>query len=363
MSAGPVRQHDLQTTTDNMRNSFKFLDISMNAKDIKAPRFQYRHQRHFLGSIAIPVWLLIITLFPKAFAQQEIPDTTHITIFLSSIPSTAKVFLDSVYKGLTPLSITSSRKHKHLLRLELTDYVTHNQWISTRTDTVHLAITLIPNYSWLKIETIPANTRILIDDSLIVSSQTMTQVPVGTHNLKFENYQRGRSIECSINVNPADTICLRATLGTTSIKPVVFSILIPGAGQFYDHATLDGMGFFLGTIAAIYIGTRTNKDHEMASKAYQDSYASYLSASSENAASRFRSETLSQLDKMNSSARIKNWTFGIAAGLYMANLVDVILFHRLDDIIEFRSDSSNVSMSPLLSLDLNHLRVGIILNF
>lgn len=300
---------------------------------------------------------------PKVCAQQNLRDTAAIMVNVTSIPASAEVYLDSTFEGVTPLSISVDRKRKHLITVQASEYVTHNQWLIRGADTVVLSIVLKPNYSWLKAKTDQEDTRILVDDTMSVTPQEITRIAIGRHNLRFERPRDDRFIERVITLNPADTVCFRGELGARSFTPVALSIVIPGAGQFYDRARFKGIGFFLGTVAALYLGVEASKDRDQASSEYDDTYALYLKAGTEEVASRLRSETVSRLDRVNSLTRRENWLIGLAASIYAANLIDVFLFHRFDDSVEFEQNSSNVHLSPFVSANPDRAQVGLTFTF
>lgn len=311
--------------------------------------------------LVIVILCMVCAGSSRVGAQQDLKGTATITIIVTSLPSRAEVFLDSVSIGLTPLSFSVDRKQRHLLKVERNEYVPYYRWIPLDKDTVDFSAVLKPNYSWLTVRATPQDAQIIIDDSISVASQEITRVATGFHTVRVENHQRSRWLERRMMLNPADTVSFEAVLGAKSIIPTALSILVPGAGQMYDRSTLKGIGFFLGTFTAAYIAMQADKNHDDAFRLYQDSYALYLNASTEESASKLRAETLTHLDEANSAARRKNWFLAITTVLYAANIIDVVLFHNLDDDIEFNPNSSNVKLTPVVSADQIH--VGFVINF
>ncbi len=306
--------------------------------------------------------LAILLINCNLFGQDQKEDSTKIFFSLITMPPNTSVYLDSVFMGTTPLSFKAERKHKYLLSLDAEEYVPYNRWISPEDDTVNLNITMKMNYSWVKIGTNETDSKISLDDSIHIIPDEIFRISTGIHKLRVENSEGTRFIEREFESGATDTIGFNALIGISSFFPVVLSAVIPGSGQFYDNSKLEGVALFVGTLSALFLGINADNQKQSAYGEYQNLYSQYLNANDEETADKFRAESISKLEEVNSYTKQKNWYFGITLGLYLFNLIDSYLFHSFDDFLEFDKGFGNVSITPFVLLKQQGIDLGIQFN-
>jgi len=323
---------------------------------------QHRSFHKLLLNNFYSLLLAILLINCNLFGQDQKEDSTKIFFSLITMPPNASVYLDSVFMGTTPLSFKAERKQKYLLSLEAEEYVPYNRWISPEDDTVNLNITMKMNYSWVKIATNETDSKIFLDDSIHIIPDELFRISTGIHKLRIENSEETRFIEREFESGATDTIGFNALIGIPSFFPVAISAVIPGSGQFYDNSKLEGVAFFVGTLSALLLGINAENQKQSAYGEYQNLYNQYLNANDEETADKFRAESISKLEEVNSYTKQKNWYFGITLGLYLFNLIEAYLFHSSDDFLEFDKEFSNVSIAPFVLLKQQGINLGIQLN-
>jgi hypothetical protein len=316
--------------------------------------------------IAFSCLLVIVAASAACLTAQEMPrDSTAITIRVSSVPANAEVFMDSVLQGRSPLTIITTNVRRHLVEVLLAEHVPYYQWVGRQTrDTLNVKVKLKPNWAWLSIHVFPPHSRVRIDTSEMGDpAGRLVRVSVGTHTLHFEDSAAQRSIDRPVEVRAADTVCINGRLGVPSLYPVVTSMFIPGSGQFYDRAPVEGAAFLAGVAASFYLMAKAASEYSQANADYSALLASYRSAVGETEALNLRNETLRGLDKSNSLARKRNVMVGITVAVYVANVLDAYLFHRKNDLVEFPANCDHGVVAPAVSMDDRGCRAGITITF
>jgi hypothetical protein len=254
---------------------------------------------------------------------------------------------------MSPLRIFAPRTGRHLVGVHFPEHVSYHQWISKpKRDTIEIRAKLKPHWSWLGIHVSPPGARARIDTSDYLGTQgELVRVPVGIHTLYFEDRATGRTVDRKIDVQPADTALIGATLGTPSLFPLVTSIFIPGSGQFYDRSPIEGLGFLVGVAASLYFTMETIHEHDQAIADYQNRFSAYKAATGEGEALQLRNDMLASLDRSHSLAKRSNVMVGVSAVIYLANLLDVYFFHLQDDIVEFPGKFEPGRFSPSLGMN------------
>ncbi|MDD1669896.1 MAG: PEGA domain-containing protein [Methanomicrobiales archaeon] len=197
------------------------------------------------------------------FSLQKIVQTGSIT-FLST-PSGAYIYLDGVYRGRTPLTVTDVSAGTHGITLEATGYY---DWKTTTTvgegssQTISATLTPTSSMGWISVSSRPTGATVYLDG--VVKGQTPSQgsltleAPAGDHTLKltlsgYQDYTTG------VNVRMDTTSTISATLTSTSIASTgtlsVASSPSP-ANVYVDNAF---KGVTPVTLTGIQAGIRTVK--------------------------------------------------------------------------------------------------------
>ena len=120
---------------------------------------------------------IIISMPPTAWASSNIlsytvrsitPPTYYGRIIATSHPQRAKVYLDNVYKGVTPLNLDRVTAGQHRIKLVKTGYQDWSSYISvspSRTTTVSADLVPLPAYGLISVYCNQGNAKIYLDGS------------------------------------------------------------------------------------------------------------------------------------------------------------------------------------------------------
>lgn len=205
------------------------------------------------------------TVTVRSGQQSEIrftltPIQQYGSIEITSVPSGAYVYMDGVYKGRTPLTLTSVSAKSHIIELDRAGYY---DWKSTVTVTpgvtryVDARLTPLPSESTGAIDVVsyPAGADVFLDDKYqgktpSAGVYTISNVAVGSHTLRvaLSGYQ---DYITTVSVSAATTSHVTAALqpgqpGTTGSIAVTSSP--SGADVYIDNVykgitplTVDGI--------------------------------------------------------------------------------------------------------------------------
>lgn len=108
---------------------------------------------------------------------------------------------------------------------------------------------------------------------------------------------------------------------------ILKSAIIPGWGQFSTPATTEGVLFLAGTVASVGATLYLANDYSKKLLIYQDIQKEYLAAQNTADAVRLRGDMNAAYETSNNAYKTKNIAVYTAAGVYIANLANVLLFH------------------------------------
>ena len=186
------------------------------------------------------------------------PTTGNIEI--SSSPSGAGVYVDGVYYGTTPHTVSNLAAGNHDLRLTYSGYKDYRDTLTIvagQTETTYAVLTAESTYGTLSVSTTPSNANIYLDGSYKgTSPRTIGGLPQGAHTLEITmpGYQEWAN---TINIHSNQVTYVTATLtadpqvttGSISVtsNPSYASVYIDSA---YYGTTNPGHALVANNIAA-----------------------------------------------------------------------------------------------------------------
>ena len=112
-------------------------------------------------------------------------------------------------------------------------------------------------------------------------------------------------------------------------KTALYSLFVPGSGQFYAENTLRGLIFFTATVASGYLLYSTNATYLDDNSLLTQYERDYTSAVGLNDIDKTRSLYLSQVDQVN-QLQIQLLNYGVALGTtWLLNLIDAVFFNGI----------------------------------
>lgn len=188
------------------------------------------------------------------------------SVSITSSPSGAYVYMDGVYKGRTPLTLSNVAATSHNIELDLAGYYDWKTTISVAagvTRYVDARMSPIPSETTGRIDVVssPAGADVFLDGihqgkTLSTEPFTISNVRVGTHNVRvaLSGYQ---DYTTSVEVRGATTSYVNAALHpgqSTSIGSIAVSSSPSGAEIYVDNAF---KGITPLTVDGISAGTHT----------------------------------------------------------------------------------------------------------
>jgi len=173
----------------------------------------------------------IYTFFDKEFTI-SIPTGS---ISISSTPSGAKVYLDGVYKGTTPLSLENVVSKSHTVRVVKEGYKEETKAVSLGAgEAINLNIQLKRLTGSISVSSSPSGASVYLNGLYKgVTPITLTDVPIGTYSIKLTKSGYG-DVTKTISVSAGKTTYVSETLtgyGSLSISsnPSGASVYLDGS--------------------------------------------------------------------------------------------------------------------------------------
>ncbi len=107
------------------------------------------------------------------------------TLFINSEPAEAEIYIDGLYRGNTPLTISDLPPGMTDIKLEKQYFEDHRAQIGlAEGETKNLNVNLVRKTGILKIQTIPSNAQVELDGKIIGSTPLeLNDIPFGNHRL------------------------------------------------------------------------------------------------------------------------------------------------------------------------------------
>ncbi len=177
-------------------------------KDLISKEFMPEISKDF-KNFTITIKGIIVSLPPVAWVSSNLlsytvrpitpPPTYYGRIIVTSQPQRAKVYLDNVYKGLTPLNLDRVTSGQHHIKLAMAGYQDWSNYVSvspSRTTTVSADLIPLPVYGSISIYCNQGDAKIYLDGSYqkrtsANKSVELKNVKQGYHELMItkEGYQ------------------------------------------------------------------------------------------------------------------------------------------------------------------------------
>ena len=195
------------------------------------------------------------------------PVNTAGSLYLLSDPSGSNIYLDSVYKGITPMTISNVAAGTHILEIDHSGYY---DWRSTvevpsgGTRTVSATLNPMPasTTGWIYVSSSPGGASVTLDGSAVgqtpySGSLKLNNVAAGVHTvaLSLTNYAP-YSTQVTVTSNTVSEVSavLQHSNPPTETGSISVSSEPPGAQVFLDNAFV---GITPVTLNSVTVGTHT----------------------------------------------------------------------------------------------------------
>jgi hypothetical protein len=288
----------------------------------------------------------------SAAIQSASLDSASCSLSISSEPSDAAVYLDSVLVGRTPVVLNNLEEREYSLIIM---HHERERWISSaravRGKLITVAAILPFRKGYLIVNSAPVDAEFYLDGQpLIRKSSNRYEVVSGNHEVEVRSNSLQRSAKQKIYISVHNELGLEADIGYHSSTAPLFSLLLPGLGQIYEGSIYEGAAYAAGAAGLVLFSAVRNTDYQRTLAAYRISHESYLNAYTEPEINRFRGEMIGKKSIADRSYRYRTVAYSAVIGLYLYNVIDAILFHSLDDRIRAiqygKSTQSSYSLLP-----------------
>jgi hypothetical protein len=165
------------------------------------------------------------------------------SISISSSPSGAAIYLNGIYKGTTPKTISSVEVGSHTIKLEKYGYEAVTRTVTVRAgETANTSETLThlaQETGSISISSSPSGADIYLNGVYNgTTPATITGVPPGAHTLKLEKYGYVEWLT-SVHIKPGVTESITAHMTTTDVSPPAIRIDKPATIDQNNNGLLE----------------------------------------------------------------------------------------------------------------------------
>jgi hypothetical protein len=267
------------------------------------------------------------------FLQQAPTPSEFARLKVSGSPDSSRVYLDSVYRGRSPIVIDSVKPGPHSIwvyKVGFTSQLIH--FAAHAGETAELLPQLLPAFGDLVVTSNREDTRFFLDGRLIgEGAETDSTLAPTTYLLEARSGDRSAAAEISITREQKNFWSV--ALGVPSTKRVVLGGLFPGTNQLSDASFVKGCLFLGAAIGSVAYLAMTDRTYRTAQSAFDDARAAYLVARDEPTARSTHEFMRLKHDALKDASVRANVALGVTISVWALNLVDVILHHALTDTI------------------------------
>ena len=260
---------------------------------------------------------------------------------VKSTPPGAKVYLDDELLGETPLEKGELRAGERRLSLIAKK---HEPWASVvvvpEDSVVQITAELVREHGTLDVSVAPSDGLIVIEgDTLAEGSLVGHKLPQGQYLVRLIRPSSGVTAEQMVYVPLEGTVRIEAKLNEKTLKPVLWSALVPGLGQFVSGAKTEGAILLSGTAVLGGWATYNVISYSSALSTYEDARQQYLDEStSEDLLLQYRNDMKLAYDTAQKKYTVRNISIAVFGAFYLYTLVDAYLFHTETVVLTVRNE-------------------------
>ncbi|MBS3742359.1 MAG: PEGA domain-containing protein [Candidatus Cloacimonetes bacterium] len=251
---------------------------------------------------------------------------------IKTIPSRASIYIDNQPVEQTVYELPAG---KHRIRVEKTHYQTISRLIEIKQNKrIKRTFTLKPTTGKLYLNTIPdyAQIQLLRNGKQVYSftgDKVLNDIQTGIYQLKANaKYHEPGSKMIRVKRNETTEASLELVRKHRSKESaILWSLFIPGAGQFYSIKQNTRGGIYLATgigsaAASLYYMKKVNT----LQKDYDNIKDSYQNSQDLDNIELYREKMMDKYDELHQKEQIRNYTLIALGSVYVINLLDAIIF-------------------------------------
>ena len=178
------------------------------------------------------------------------------------------------------------------------------------------------------------SSKIFIDNKLIDNIKNNSKLlKSGIHNLIVDIENEKSRLGMDFNIKPDKNYKVVLKKNKFFIRPFLYSVILPGIGQFSDGARAKGALIFVSTFTLATATILSSVNYSKKINNYNAERINYLNAMNEY-------DALADRDNMNilknDADKALTWKrifTGLFLGAYIYNIIDVLFYHSFKDVL------------------------------
>ncbi len=238
--------------------------------------------------------------------------------------------------GKTPILEYKINNFIHKFKIEKENYVPWEEYFGIGRRLEKKTINLHSIYSSLSFNNFSNDLKLYIDGVLLDSTKFANyKLLIGSHRIQLIDAKYDCEISKNINMEPDNHYEIYLDRNKFSLRPLIYSAIIPGLGQISNQYYQKGTLILLSTIASGCLTAWSINNHHRKTDEYNSFQDKYRLAKTEADASYYHSMTQNAYDKVNTASKLKSLAIGTMIGVYLYNLLDAVLFSGRLDLIRY----------------------------
>jgi hypothetical protein len=270
-----------------------------------------------------------------------------------SEPSNADIFLNDSLIGKTPAGpykVPLGVNKIKIVKEKEYSWENNIQFYKLNSHLHIINANLHSRYSQLKMGSLPIEYEINFDGKKLSENEvkSLSKIRSGEHYISINRGLNKNVLESKFFVDPDTTYFLIEKINQFTVRPFLYSLVIPGLGQFSEGSKTKGAVLFSGFLAAGAAAFIFSKDYTDKSDLYETQRLRYFNSTSEMESLKNKEVMLAAKKDMDDAKSVKQVAIGIFAGVYLYNLLDALLFHSREDYLELLKSDSIIDFSTSL---------------
>lgn len=195
------------------------------------------------------------------------------------------------------------------------------------------------------------NENFRFEISGVKSEKNIEEFEIGNYEITAINKTDGKYVNNSIFLNSNDNFQVKVNSGYNTTKYLLYSAFLPGLGQYLDNSKLKSGIIFGSSLLTSIILFKNQIDYNNYKNELSKTEVKYKQAIEGQDIIKYSNQMKDIIEKGNKSAKTRNMTLGILAGIYVINLIDTFIFHNKGRNIEFINLNS-LNTSSILNLNI-----------
>lgn len=247
-----------------------------------------------------------------------------------SEPLGADVYIDSSLIGATPIKNMKLKEGTYKITIRKSGYEDYSVIYRVTPRYFYLFPKMKSLTSLLSVNEPAAGLKIRLDgkelnrDSL--ESRVITK---GEHEIEFSGSGLKRNFSKELNLDPEYSYRVELK---KSFDPVYYSAVIPGTGQLRNGSYIKGVSIFTAALASGIFALSSISNYNDKVEAANYASRAYNTSASELQAAYYRELVKTRYADADKALTYKRIAIGTFIGIYVFNLLDMLLFESNDDI-------------------------------